>query len=291
MTTLLLLAFACSGEETGTDSATSTTDSTTDSATSGSLDSGGTATEFALADCDVPLSGVDYGSPLPIEVNPNFDAELAAIDIDALPETLDVSGLVSIYKGVLTYALGQHPDDVTTVSREELRQTAMGTAVLGALALGQDSALGLDFDFLRQGLYRYYTCSKAFPLTLDGFNATIYDTSTITTAEVDSAAKCGPRTIGGDDTAGVYIAETLIDGEVRETEILLTKSRDDGQLDFAVYDAAGQLTDRSQFPTLEGGEHVVVAAPYACMSCHFKQGNSTTGLVYDVLIPTFGPCG
>ncbi len=31
--TLLLLAFACSGEETGTDSATSTTDSTTDSGT------------------------------------------------------------------------------------------------------------------------------------------------------------------------------------------------------------------------------------------------------------------
>lgn len=288
---LLTLALSCSGDTTGTDSATATA---SDSGTTGgtTADSGGTtdSAPVVLASCDTPIEGVEVGSPSPIDFNDDFDAELAAIDLDVLPETIDISELVSIYKGVLTYALGMHPDSADSVDRETLKQTEMGTAVLGALALGVDSALGMDFDFMRQALYRYYTCSKAFPVDLDGFNATIYDTSTVNTVEVDSIAKCGPRAIGGDDEAGVYIAETIIDGAVRETEILLTKSRSDGQIDFVVYGEDGKLTDRSQFPTVDGGEHVVGAAPYVCMACHADLQSGASGLVYDVLIPTFGPC-
>jgi hypothetical protein len=54
---------------------------------------------------------------------------------------------------------------------------------------------------------------------------------------------------------------------VRETEVLFTSLRSDGQLDFAAYTEEGKLSDRSTFATA-GGTSVVLAAPYTCISCH-----------------------
>ena len=62
-------------------------------------------------------------------------------------------------------------------------------------------------------------------------------------------------------------AETIADGEVRETEVLWQGRRPDGALEFLVYDDQGRLQDGSFFATSEGPE-TPEAAPYACMACH-----------------------
>ena len=71
----------------------------------------------------------------------------------------------------------------------------------------------------------------------------------------------------------------------------MDSNRADGQLDFAVYGADGMLTDRSQFPTLGGGEHIVTGAPYVCMTCHLNSSADEDTWGYDRLYPTgTGPC-
>ena len=77
---------------------------------------------------------------------------------------------------------------------------------------------------------------------------------------------------------------------VRETEILLKNKRSDGQLEFLVYDADGMLTNRTQFPTIDHGPHVVTSSPYACMTCHMNPDSSPTAWGYDLLMPETGPC-
>jgi hypothetical protein len=86
------------------------------------------------------------------------------------------------------------------------------------------------------------------------------------------------------------VAESLWEGEVRETEILLTDNRSDGQIDFLVYGSDGVLTDRSQFPTIDGGTHLVTSSPYTCMTCHMNPSATDDTWAYDVLIPITGPC-
>jgi len=81
-----------------------------------------------------------------------------------------------------------------------------------------------------------------------------------------SAPKNGPRRIHESATAGVYVAETLALGKVRETEVIFSKLRADGQLEFAANTDTGALTDRSTFATASAS--VTSAAPYTCMTCH-----------------------
>ncbi len=163
----------------------------------------------------------------------------------------------------------------------------MGRVVLVSL-LNQTPGL-MDFTLFRQGLQRYYTCSRAFPMTLEGFE-TLYGAIPEEYTEVDSAAKCAPRRLRLSPETGVYVAESMWEDQVRETEILLAGKRTDGQLDFLVYGADGVLTDRSQFPVIGGGQHLVTSSPYTCMSCHMNPEASEHIWGYDTLVPTTGPC-
>jgi hypothetical protein len=93
-----------------------------------------------------------------------------------------------------------------------------------------------------------------------------------------STPKQEPRRLREDHEQRMYVAETLVEGEVRETEIVAFTDRDDEALDFFVYDNDGALMDRSRFVTILG-EPVVSATPFACMSCHVDFERSTYDLV------------
>ena len=69
-------------------------------------------------------------------------------------------------------------------------------------------------------------------------------------------------------------AETLVEGEVRETEVLWSNRRSDGALDFLVYDENGDLQDGSYFKTSQGPE-TPEASPFSCMACHRDRFNGT----------------
>ena len=243
-----------------------------------------------MADCDEVLGGVPWGEPSVSDGNPDLESILAAIDFSTYPAQLEIGELAAIYRGGIAYALDIPPAELgDTLDRDAvLASGPLGWVVLASL----DPDLATDFDYMRfrQGLFRYYTCSRAFPMTLNGFEA-VFGAIAVDYTDIASAAKCGTRRLRIDPEAGVYVAESLIEGEVRETEILIENNRRDGQLDFVVYGADGVLTDRSQFPTLGGGPHLVVSAPYVCMTCHLNSSADDDTWGYDTLYPTgTGPC-
>jgi len=252
-------------------------------------DDSGEAEAITYVDCEEPLAGIGWGSSAPVETGWT-DGMLDDIDTSELPAQIDLSEMLDLYKGAVSYALGEPVGD--TLDRDAVAaQEPMGPVVLAALAAGQDDVLGIDFDLLRQGLWRYSTCSTGLPTTLEGFKAEVFDYPAAASDDVPSKAKCDTRRLYVDDEAGVYVAETVVvadDGseEIRETEVILSKHRDDGQLTFVVYGPDGQITDRSSFPTVNGGEAVTAASPYVCMACHLDTDTWT----YDVLFPSVGPC-
>lgn len=269
MICLLLFAVAC-GEEVEKGGAPSADDS-------------GSA-EVEVVDCSMAIPGVSWGDPPVTDFNPNITTELEALDLGAIPEELDISALLPLFRGGIAYALEIPPSDLgSSLSKADLLAAGdLGLVVLASLATDDD--LGIDFTIFRQGLQRYYTCSRAFPRTLDGFKA-LYGDFGDAFSEIDSAAKCGTRRVQENHAAGVFVAESVWGEEVRETEILLRGARADGQLEFLVYGADGLLTDRSQFPTMGGGPHLVTSAPYTCMTCHLNSEADDDTFAYDVLTP------
>lgn len=251
-----------------------------------------TSPTVLLATCDMTLPVVDWSeSGMPTEGLGGVDEELATMDFTDLPNPVDISELMPMFRGIIAYALEIPPDDLPMqISHEQILESGkMGEVVLGGLLLGQEDATGIDFTFFRRGFHQYYTCSRGFPVDLEGFQQMygVYESSQGTI--VDSIAKCGDRNIIVVNS-DVYVAESLQDGVVRETEILLRNQRSDGNLEFLVYDANGQLTNRTQFPTVGNGPHVVTSSPYACMSCHLNAEATPTAWTYDLLIPETGPC-
>ncbi len=247
--------------------------------------------DVELVTCENPLPGIDWGDSDIPEAFADIDAELAATDISALPDPIDISAMASIYRGFIGYALGIAPaalgdslDHATALAAGPL-----GEVVLASIARDPSSEAGMDFTFFRRGFHRFYTCSRGYPLTLEGFFQTFIDYRDMDGEIVDSAAKCGDRNLILDSATQVYIAETLESGRVRETEILLRGNRADGQLDFLVYDENGALTERSIFPNAAGDE-LVAAAPYSCMTCHFDADSNPSAWTFDKLLPTSGPC-
>jgi len=253
---------------------------------------GDDTSEIPVANCDVPLDGVDWGSSPVSDAEPGIEDVIAAFDPASLPEAIDIAfpDFSAMYRGQIAYALEIPLDELgDTLDRDAAYASGpMGAVVLASLTVGEDGT-EMDFALYRQGLLRYYTCSKEYPLTLDGFEATFGSVPEDYT-DVTSMAKCGTRRLRTDHERGLYVAQTFIDGEVREHEILMQSTREDGQLDFVVYDADGLLTDRSQFPTISGGNHIVTAAPYVCMSCHFNATAHESSWGYDILLPSSGPC-
>lgn len=249
---------------------------------------------IALPSCEVPLGG----PPLPAnstEGRPGFDEELYALDLGALAPRLDLSKVNEFSRATLSYLLGRRYEDLgESLSTRELveqagrsgRFAAFGPIVAGAFAkLDPAGQKGPDLTFLRRGLYRYYACSAAYPLTLAGFRAAIWDYTAAPSRLIESSMpKAGPRRLYEDHAAGVYVAETLA-GEapayrVRETEVQLTRARADGSHDFLTYDEHGQQIRTSTFAT-SGGSDRVAASPYTCMACHYDR----TTRRFDARIP------
>ena len=258
---------------------------------SGCTDSDDGTPEVARATCDVLIGGAPWGDGPPVESRDDIDAELAAMDMNALPAMIDISALTGFELGFIAYALEVAPQELPRqLSRDDvLARGPMGKVVLGAMlkARESDGEQNFDLTFYRQGFHRYYSCTQEFPMTLDGFKEAVFDFTDRPATTVESIAKCGPRRIKADFDEGVFIAETMVDGVVRETEILLSEHRADGQLAFLAYDHAGNLTNRSEFPTT-AHETKVVASPYGCMSCHFQASDVWS---FDKLIPESGVCG
>ena len=250
---------------------------------SGSLDSGQVSDA-----CETLIPGVPWGDVT--DFDPNFEDALNAMDFDSLPESFDISALLPIFRGGLAYALEISPSDLgDTLNRDEVLASGhLGRVVVAALST--DDELGIDYAVFRKGIQRYYTCSRGFPATLDAFES-LFGPIPEDYTDVESAAKCATRRLRRSPEQGFYVAESLWEGEVRETEILLDSNRSDGQLDFVVYDEDGMLTDRSQFPTIGEGEHLVVGAPYVCMTCHLSSDADDDTWGYARQYPTgTGPC-
>jgi hypothetical protein len=275
--------------------------------------------EVDLANCDEPVGGLPWDVPedgdmagAADESDTGLQLELAEFDFSELPESVDISELIPFYRGLVGYALDWPVDSLgDSLDRDEVLAIGpMGEVVLASIMPGGDA--GFDFTFYRRGLFRYYTCSLSPPLTLEEFRAVVFDFSEVEYTDVDSVAKCGTRRLYTAPDGQTYVSESLVEGQVRETEILLTGTRQDGNIDFLVYDADGLLTDRTEFPlpavgrtphratrsrppTRPGGPELVytdrvVAAPYICMSCHANPENRQTAWTFDLLMPTSGPC-
>ncbi len=238
--------------------------------------------------CSTVLSGEEWDGVTPVEAQETIEAELAALDLSTLPEEIDISDLLPIYRGGIAWALEQAPASLgDTLDRDETAALGpLGEVVLAAILEGQSGDTGFDYDLFRRGLHRWGIACQGFPMTLDGFKEAIHDFTADDSEIVDSPAKCGDRGLYVNLNEGVLVAETVVDEgtRVRETEILVTSYRQDGQLDFLVYDEAGNLSNRSRFPTVEG-DQVVVSAPYTCMTCHFDANGHETAWTYTVLLP------
>jgi hypothetical protein len=241
-------------------------------------------------DCAHVFSGIPWPLSHPTEGDGPIDDELDAVDYSILPEQIDISGLSSFFRGHIAYALEITPEDLPTSLERDVALNAgpMGRVVLASLVR---EAGRMDFLFYRRGLQQYYTCSRKFPKTLEGFKTAVYDYSVSHYTDVpNSIAKCDLRRLYTEPTKGVFVAESIIAGEIRETEILLTKNRSDGQIDFLVYGANGEITDRSQFPTVSGEKHVLAGVPYVCSTCHMNREASSHTYGFNTLFPHNGPC-
>ena len=116
-------------------------------------------------------------------------------------------------------------------------------------------------------------------MDLNGFKKAVLDPADLPVHEIQSNAKNHVRRLRADDKAGFWMAETVVDGKVRETEIILSNRRGDGALDFLAYDENGQLMDRSRFETPDNVD-ISGAAPYVCIICHSSTDDFFPNTVY-----------
>lgn len=200
-----------------------------------------------------------------LEAQPGYADELAGLDPSQLADPLDYGAEGKLTVTLINYMLGRSQG--TRISHKEaLHQGGLGRAVLLAAAKG--TAGRIDFSFLRRGLHYFYPCARPVPADLAELRRRYGDYKTWPQQQIACARpKNGPRRLYENTAAGVYVAETLVTDTVRETEVLFTALRKDGQLDFASYTGAGALTDRSTFATGSGGMNTL-AAPYTCITCH-----------------------
>jgi hypothetical protein len=211
------------------------------------------------------------------EAAAGYDDELAALDLTAVPAVIDTTPLRALKRALVAYML--EDPTLTSIDRDAALAHPLGRAVLGAYALDPT----FDLPFLRRGLFRYYACARGQPLaladallgvTLDG-DPEIVD---------PSAPKAGPRRLTHGvraDGTDVFVAETLVDGAVRETEVLIHGHRGDGAIDFFAWDAQGRAVRSSLFAT-STGNNVDGPAPFACMACHRDADSGT----FTVLRPS-----
>lgn len=234
------------------------------------------------ASVQLPEPPVACGAPLPgppmanvVESAPGFEAELAATDTAGVPDPLDYAGESALTRSVVNYMLGRASG--TSVARAD----ALDAGVFGKIVLASAAKAdaGVDNFFLRRGLHYAYPCSRPVPANLEEVVKRYGDYRAWPSDLIEcSRPKNGPRRLYTDPSQGVFVAETVVGGRVRETEILFSRLRSDGQLDFAAYTEAGELTDRSTFAT--ASSEITSSAPYTCMTCHLDQGTGSLSRLF-----------
>jgi hypothetical protein len=230
--------------------------------------------------CGMTLPGPTLNARLP-EAKPDYLKELEAL---TLPDVLDVSKEKTAFQlALVRYLLGdvatQNQPDSGIWTRPQAESAGpLGKALLGA-AVKSTRPGEVDITFLRRGLYVFYPCATQLPATLAALKQKYGDFTTWNREDLAcGTAKDGPRRLWHNDELGIQVAETLEGNDIRETEVLFTKTRKDGQIEFAVYTKEGALTDRSTFPTLGAGTQTL-PSPFQCMSCHY---NVTTKRFDDI---------
>ncbi len=241
--------------------------------------------DVVVAGCDGPVGGIELGDAP--EAGGDFAASLAALPgriADAGAPRWETADLSPFLREVVAWMLEVPLAELGTLSSSSLLlQGPLGQAV--ALAFLEGDGRRPDVDTLRRGLHHGYACVRRLPLALSDALALAGGLDPATVREVPSSVPKGhPRRLVASRDQTLFAAETLIDGAVRETEILWRDRRRDGALDFLVYDDAGRLRGGSTFITSAGPE-TAAAAPYACLACHRdRQG----GAGFVVIVPT-GP--
>jgi hypothetical protein len=227
--------------------------------------------------CGAALPGPALSS---VESESGYAAAVAALDLATVPDPYDFSGEIGLTRGLINYML-RRPSGTTFTRAEAEAAGESGRAILAAIAITPNHTV--DLVFLRRGLYYAYNCTTPLPATIDQLVERYGDFTTWPTIDQDCAPpKDSPRRIMTNYDQGVFVAETWIDGTtLRETEVVFTNLRGDGNLDFGVYTADGLLSDRSTFATT-GGSEIVGAAPYTCMTCHVDRDTWT----FSILQPT-----
>jgi len=234
------------------------------------------ALEFRAASCGATFDGPELKSHL-TEADLDYFARLDALDTDSLPESYDLSDVFELDVSLIGYMLDQ--TKVETLVKDELLVLGkMGRAVL--LALGDSSApQEVDFRELRRGLYHFYYCYRGLPANLDGFKSIFGDYADWPSFTLEeSFPKIYPRRIRQNIELGIYVAETMREGAVYETEIILEGYREDGMLEFLSYMPNGNISSRGEFRA--GADFTVGTSPYTCMSCHYNPANATYDIVY-----------
>ncbi len=207
----------------------------------------------------------------------SYEEEVSNYMWSHIPDPLDISSVQPFFKSLIQYML--HAPNQQRFSHEAILQHgATGEAVLNAFIDGY-----LNTDMLRRGFHYAYYCSQPIPGSLDELRATFGDYKDWDNELMDCGApKDLPRHVYRNEDFSISVAETLdLSGNVRETEIIFSTLRDDGQLDFAAYTENGELTDRSGFATF-GGQDIFSASPYTCLTCHIDRNSNRFDNIHPV---------
>ena len=241
----------------------------------------GTPFEYEVPSCDAPLPGLDLaGRP---EGEGDFASELSQLATlaEGAPERFETESLAPFFREVVAYLLMVPVSELGSIHIDTLVEgppLSQGVALAFLLGDGRRP----DINILRRALHRYYFCERELPLFLQDVRhlAGEMDPSHDILVE-NSRPKAHHRRLTANLAETFYFAETMVDDEVRETEVLWRSGRPDGALDFLVYNAEGVLQDGSYFVTSQGPE-TAEASPYACMACHRDR---LDGSGFTVTIP------
>ena len=232
---------------------------------------------YTMAPCLVSNSG-PYLPENRSESDDTYLDRFANLEINSIPNFYDLSVLDPFTLSLIRYMLDE-PDLIELTIEQLISYGIMGRAVLLALA-NPDNPNGIDIRELRRGLYHFYNCSRQFPATLNDFKS-VYGNfeNWDSTLYENSFPKIYPRRLKHDSENGIYIAETLRNGQVHETEIIISGSRKDGNLDFLSYAPNGQISSTGEFRA--GSSFTVGASPYTCLTCHLSDDANA----YNVIFP------
>lgn len=222
---------------------------------------------YDVPSCDDPIPGLDLsGRP---EGEGDFAGELLGLATLAEegPQSFETESLAPFFREVIAYLLMVPVSELGTLRIDALLSgPPLSQSV--ALAFLQGDGRRPDINVLRRALHRYYSCARELPLYLEDVRRLAGEMDPNHDILIEnSRPKAHHRRLTANMTETFYFAETMVDDEVRETEVLWRSGRPDGALDFLVYNAEGVLQDGSYFVTSQGPE-TAEASPYACMACH-----------------------